>query len=262
MNRTLVIVVLALGLAGAASGQQLFVALETDVPAYVADLTGYPNLTWSPLWNFAASGAAADPFGNLYLCEGAFTTRLYLSTDLGTPVQLVTLDKDITALAYGRGNLYGYSNYADPKGIYQIDPGTGVCTLVMDVYTNTGFLFFALDYNPADDLFYGFTEYGASGLYAIDIDAATMTRISSGPAAWYGMARGLAVGQNTVFLTAVNGGEDTYFAYDLAQGSNGVWDAIPNPYPGLMVTGAAAWIPETGVRTQTSTYGHIKAMFR
>jgi len=30
---------------GAASGQQLFVAFETDVPACVANLDGFPNLT-------------------------------------------------------------------------------------------------------------------------------------------------------------------------------------------------------------------------
>jgi len=261
MMRTFVIALLALTIAGAASGQQLFVALETDVPAYIATLDGFPNLNWTPLWNFAASGAAATPDGLLYLCEGAFTTRLWASVNLGEPQQLVTLNKDITALAYGRDTLYGYSNYSDPKGIYQIDVNTGACTLVLDVYSGTGYLFFALDYNPQDDLFYGFTEYGNSGLYSLNIDSGEMIKISSGPAAWYGMARGLAVGDNTVFLTAVNGNEDSYFAYDLSQGPNGLWVDIPNPYPGLMVTGAAAWIPAV-VRTESSTLGNVKALFR
>jgi hypothetical protein len=259
--RRLVIVLMALAVGGAASGQQLFVALETDVPAYVATMDGFPNLAWTPLWHFAASGAAATPDGRLYLCEGAFTTHLWTSMNLAAPQQLVTLDRDITALAYGRDALYGYSNYSTPKGIYRIDVNTGASTLVLDVYTGTGFLFFALDYNPLDDLFYGFTEYGNSGLYSINIDTGEMIKISSGPVAWYGMSRGLAVGNNTVFMTAVNGNEDTYFAYDLSQGPNGLWVSIPNPYPGMMVTGAAAWIPAV-VQTEPSSWSSVKALFR
>jgi hypothetical protein len=260
--RLILILLLASCISGGAQAQQLFVGLESDVPAYISDLTGFPDLNWAPLWSFGPSGAAADPQGNLYLCKGAFTTYLYRSTDLGEPVSLVTLDKDITALAYGRGALYGYSNYATPKGIYQIDPDTGVCTLVLDVHTDTGFRFFGLGYNPDDDLFYGFTEYGASGLYSIDIDTGEMIRISTGPVSWYGMSRGLTVGDGTVYLTGVNGAEDPYFAYDLSQGSDGAWIGFTNPYPGLSITGAAAWIAPTVVRTESWSFSRIKSLFR
>jgi len=259
--RTIAIVVLSLSIVGGAAAQQLFVGLETDVPAQIAEFQNFPDLAWTPLWNFGPSGAAADVEGNLYLCEGAFTTRLYRSSDLAEPVLLSTLDVDITGLAWGRGALYGYSNYATPKGIYQIDPATGACTLVLDVHTDTSFRFFGLDYNPDDDLFYGFTEYGVSGLYSINIDSGEMIRISSGPASWYGMARGLACGNNTVYLTAVSS-TDPYFAYDLSQGQDGQWVAFTNPYDGLQVTGAAAWIPPAGVRSESHSLSEIKALFR
>ena len=245
-----------------ATAQQLFVALESDLPAYVSDLGGFPSVTWSPLWTFGASGAAADPEGNLYLCEGAFTTHLYVSTDLAPPQQVATLSVDITALAYGRGALYGYSNYATPKGIYEIDPVTGQCTAVLDVYTGTGYLFFALDYNPVDDLFYGWTEYGAYGLYSINIDTGEMVRLSSGPPGFYGMCRALAVGNNTVYLAAVSS-VDPYYAYDLSQGVGGSWEAFTNPYPGLQITGGAAWIPGDQSSVDGSkTWGALKSLFR
>lgn len=248
-------------LAGTAGGQQLFVALESDVPAYVTDLAGFPDVTWTPLWNFEASGAAADEDGNLYLCAGAFTTHLYISSDLGMPQQVATLSVDITGLAYAEGTLYGYSNYADPKGIYAIDPATGECTLVLDVYSGTGYRFFGLDYNPDDGLFYGFTEYGDSGLYSINIDTGEMIHLSDGPAGFYGMARAIAVGNNTVYIAAVSS-TDPYFAYDLSQGQGGTWEEFTNPYPGLQITGGAAWIPGPGTPVESSTWGGVKSLFR
>lgn len=261
MRLLAIVLLLGLVLAGPSGAQRLFVALESDLPAYVTDLSGFPNVTWTPLWNFAASGAAADEAGNLYLCEGAFTTHLYRSTNLGDPEYLTTCSVDITGLAYGRGHLFGYSNYADPKGIYQIDTATGVCTPVMDVYTGHGFLFFGLDYNPVDDLFYGFTEYGDSGLYSINTYTQEMIKISSGPPGWYGMARGLAVGNNTVYLTAV-ASTDPYFSYDLSQGIGGTWQSFTNPYPGMQITGGAAWIPGEPSPSKDTTWGRVKGLFR
>ncbi len=232
--------------AGAASAQQLFVGIETSSPppTQISDLSGFPAVTWSPLWSFSVSGAAATPDGTLYLCEGAFTTHLYVSTSLAAPVQVSTLANDMSALAYGRGALYGYSNYADPKGIYQIDPDTGACSLVLDVYTNTGFRFFGLDYNPVDDLFYGYTEYGDSGMYSINIDTGEMIKLAGTIPASNGQGRGLAVGNNTVYLTATRGDDGIgFFAYDLAQGVGGQWAEFNNAYPAYHSTGAAAWIP-------------------
>jgi hypothetical protein len=246
MMRTAMCLTCVLSLAGASFGQQLFVGIETGTPTdtHVSDLSGFPNVTWTPLWSQNVSGAAATPDGALYLCEGAFTTYLYVSTDLEAPQQVATLDEDMSALAYGRGALYGYSNYASPKGIYQIDPDTGACTLVLDVHTDTGFRFFALDYNPADDFFYGYTEYGDSGLYSVNIDTGEMLKLVGTIPASNGQGRGLAVGNNTVYLTATRGDDGIgFFAYDLAQGAGGTWVEFDNAYPAYHSTGGAAWIP-------------------
>lgn len=227
---------------------QLFAGLEGSAPPTVStDLTGFPDVQWDNHFSFDVSGAAAAPDGTLYLCNGAFTTELYESTLTGPPQHLARLDLDMTALAYGRGTLYGYSNYADPKGIYEIDINTGACTLVLDVYTGTSFRFFALDYNPVDDLFYGYTEYGASGLYSINIDTGEMIKLAGSIPASNGQGRGMAVGRNTVYLTATRGDDDIpYFAYDISQGIGGEWVPFTQPYPAYHSTGGAAYIPQPG----------------
>lgn len=226
---------------------QLFVGIETspEQPMHFSDLSGFPNVTWTASHTLDVSGAAAKPDGTLYVCNGAFNTDLYEISPGGNPVYLSTLDEDMAGLAFGRDNLYGYSNYADPKGIYQIDPNTGAATLVLDVYTGTGFRFFALDYNVVDDLFYGYTEYGDSGLYSINIDTGAMVKIVDTIPASNAQGRGLAVGNNTVYLTATRGDDGIpFFAYDLSQGVGGNWVGFNNAYPNHHSTGGAAWVPE------------------
>ncbi len=239
--------VLILSLGQAADAQRLFVGLESSPapPTRSTDLAGFPDVTWEDHFTFEVSGAAATPEGLLYLCNGAFTTDLYQSAPEGPPQFLATISEDMSALAYGRSTLWGYSNYADPKGIYEIDPTTGEATLVLDVYTGTGYRFFALDFNPADDKLYGYTEYGTTGLYRIDIDSGDMTFIVERIPATNGQGRGMAVGNNTVYLTATRGDDDIpYFAYDLMQGIGGEWVGFTNPYPEHHSTGGAAWIPD------------------
>ncbi len=241
----LLVVVSAFTLSCGVQAQQLFVGLESSgVPTRTTDLTGFPDVSYDDHFTFEVSGAAAAPDGTLYLCNGAFTTDLYMSINFSNPQYLSTLSEDASGLAYGRGKLYGYSNYATPKGIYEINPATGQCTLVLDVYTGTGYRFFALGYNPIDDLFYGYTEYGDSGLYSINIDTGVMLKLADTIPASNGQGRGMAVGGNTVYLTATRGDDDIpFFAYDLAQGAGGTWVGFTNAYPDYHSTGGAAWIP-------------------
>ena len=243
--KLIVTVWMMFGFASLSLAGVLFVGLEGSAPPTMSsDLSGFPNVTWDSHYSFDVSGAAATPDGDLYLCNGAFTTRLYSATLETSPSLLSTISVDISAMAYGRDTLYGFSNYADPKGIYSIDPATGAATLVLDVYTGTGFRFFGLGYNPADDLFYGYTEYGAAGLYSINIDTGEMLQLAGTIPASNGQGRGLAVGNNTVYLTATRGDDGIpYFAYDLAQGAGGVWVGFTQPYPTYHSTGGAAWIP-------------------
>ncbi len=223
----------------------LFVGLEGNTAAtQTSDLDGFPNVQWTSGFSFDVSGAASRPDGQVYLCNGTFTTRLYLADMAGhPPVLQSTISVDISGLAYGRDTLYGYSNYATPKGIYSIDPATGDATLAVDVYTGTGFRFFALDYNPADDLLYGYTEYGNTGLYSINIDSGEMIEIVDPFPASNSSGRAMAVGNNTVYILATRGddGVDGY-SYDLNQGIGGDWVPFTNPYPQYHSTGGAAFI--------------------
>lgn len=246
--RALAAAALGLGLAPQVDAQ-LFVGLESSSPVTrSSDLAGFPNITWTNRFAFDVSGAAASPDGTLYLCNGPFTTRLYTSTLIGPPTLRSTLSVDIHALAFGRGRLYGYSNFAATKGLYEIDVNSGACTLVLDVHTGTDFRYFALDYNPVDDLFYGYTEYGVSGLYAINIDTGTQTRIAGPIPASNTQGRALAVGRHTVFLTATRGADGIpHYAYDLSQGPNGQWVAFTASYTDSNATGGAAYLPQPGL---------------
>lgn len=236
------------GLGASRAYGQLFAGLEGSTPVTKStDLGGFPNVIWTDHFKFDVSGAAAAADGLLYLCNGAFTTDLYSSTLSGPPKFLSRLAEDMSGLAYGRGKLYGYSNFAPTKGIYEIDPATGATTLVLDVFTNTGFRFFALDYNPVDDLFYGYTEFGDTGLYSINIDTGEMLKVVGVIPASNGQGRGLAVGRNTVYLTATRGDDGIpYFSYDLSQGVGGVWEPFTQPYPQFHSTGGAAYMAQAG----------------
>jgi|GEM_PF-1286643 len=235
----------------------LFVGLEGSTPpTFHSDMTGFPNINWINNYLFDVSGAAATLDGTIYIIEGAFTTHLYEATLTSAPQQICTISEDMSALAYGNSTLYGYSNYANPKGIYSIDTTTGAATLVLDVYTGYSFRFFALDYNPLDSLFYGYTEYGVSGLYSINIDTGEMIQLTGTIPASNGQGRGLAVGDNSVYLTATRGDDGIpYFAYDIAQGVGGSWVEFTNPYPNYHSTGGAAWVPNQVPTIQIS--GHV-----
>jgi len=231
--------------ASAAEGR-LFAGLEGGAPAtQSSDLTGFPAVTWTPGYSFDVSGAAATFEDTLYLCNGTFNTDLYKATLNTAPVFVTTISEDMQSLAFGRDTLWGYSNYASTKGIYSIDTQTGAATLEIDTYTGTGFMFFALSYNQADDMLYGYTEYGTTGLYSINIDTGEMLKIADPIPASNSQGRGMAIGDNVVYITATRGDDGVpYYAYDLAQGAGGTWEEFTNPYPAYHSTGGAAWLTE------------------
>ena len=234
---------------------RLFVGLEGGAPAtQSSDLTGFPAVTWTAGYSFDVSGAAATPTDTLYLCNGAFNTNLYKATLNTAPVFVVAISEDMHSLAYGRNTLWGFSNYASTKGIYSIDTETGAATLKIDTYTGTGFRFFALGYNQTDDMLYGYTEYGTTGLYSINIDTGEMLKIADPIPATNSQGRGLTVGNNVVYITATRGDDGIpYYAYDLSQGIGGTWEEFNNPYPAYHSTGGAAWLmEEQGINDTTS----------
>jgi len=242
--------------AGQAEAGRLFVGLSSSgVTTRSSDLAGFPDVTWTDHYTFEVEGAAATPEDTLYLCNGAFNTDLYRATLDGYPEFAADLDEDIKSLAFGRDTLWGFSNYADTKGIYSIDTQTGQCVLKLDTYTGYGFRFFGLGYNPEDDMLYGYTEYGESGLYSIDLDTGDMVKIADPIPASNSQGRALAVGDDVVYLAATRGDDDIpLYAYDLSQGPGGDWEPFTNPYPSYHSSGGAAWLTDTlGVRGETAS---------
>lgn len=237
--------VLALLIVPAANGG-LFAGLQGGAPpTYFSELDSFPDVTWTQYYNFDVLGAAATPEDTLYLCSSESNTDLYKATLNMSPEFIAEISESMQSLAFGRDTLWGFSNFASEKGIYSINTKTGQATLEIDTYTGTGYRFFALGYNPVDDMLYGYTEYGTSGLYSIDIDTGDMVQIVGTIPASNGQGRGLAVGDNTVYLTATRGDDGIpYFAYDLSQGTDGEWAEFTNPYPTYHSTGGAAWLSD------------------
>ncbi|MFI4881423.1 MAG: GC-type dockerin domain-anchored protein [Phycisphaerales bacterium JB064] len=244
MRTTSTIACLAIAGLAASAQAQIFVGLEGGTPTtYTSDLAGFPSVSYTPGVSTDVSGAAGKGDGSVYFCNGAFTTVLYEHAFTGSPRRLATIDRDIHAMAYDGQTLYGFSNFSTIKGIYSIDTTTGATELVYDVHTDTGFRFFALDYNAADGLLYGYTEYGDTGLWAIDIDAQEMTKVVDPFPADNTQGRAMAIGNNTVYILSTRGADGVPgFSYDLSQGPGGEWVAFTNPYTDSNATGGAAWL--------------------
>ena len=210
---------------------------ETDLVA------GFPgSVNWFGGFSFFVQGATCTPQNLVYITTGTFSTELYVTIPGRSPSFVAPTSQTIFGLGYAGGQLYGWAQYASPSGIYRIDTQTGACTLAV---ASSSELFFALDGNPADGMLYGYSEYGTTGLYRINPNTGEKHRIAPPPPVAsfpnaYGSCRGLAVGNNVVYLTNTwNGRElsdpdhvaaDNYYAYDLSQGDNGVYVAFPNPY--------------------------------
>jgi len=226
-----------------AATRPLFVGVQYgSLPTRTTDLSGFPNVQWISGFVFELNGAAGRPDGALYLSSGDFNTKLYLSPIEGPPIFLCNLEEYVSGLAYGRGRLFGFANYASPMGIYEINPATGDMSLLV---ATGNYRFFALDYNPADGLLYGYTEYGSpTGLYSIDIDTGQMTHVASSVPAPNSAARGLACGYNKVYAVTVYGDAGyPMYMYDLAQGPGGTWVPMTHPYPESHATSGAAFAP-------------------
>jgi hypothetical protein len=220
----------------------LFVGVQYgNLPTRSTDLSGFPNVTWNNGFTFELNGAAGRPDGVLYLSSGDFNSELYIAPLEGPAVYLTDLQEDVSGLAYGRGRLFGFCNYASPMGIYEIDTLTGDMTLVVATGSRR---FFGLDYNPADGLLYGYDEYGSpDGLVSIDIDTGQMTHVADSVPAGNSAARSLACGYNKVYAVTVYGAEYPMYVYDLAQGPGGTWTPMTHPFPDSNATSGAAWIP-------------------
>ena len=213
--------------------------LYGDLNTRSTDLSGFPDVTWNNGFVFGVDGAAGLPDGSLYLTTGSFNSELYLAPVEGPAIYLSDLENATSGLAYGKGRLFGFCNYANPMGIYEINPVTGDMALVVSTGSRR---YFALDYNPATDLLYGYTEYGSpTGLDSINVDTGEILHVADSVPASNSAARGMACGDNKVYLVTVYGAEVPMFVYNLSQGAGGVWTPMTHPFPESNSTSGAAW---------------------
>lgn len=225
----------------------LFVGKEgtTTTPTRTTDLSGFPDVTWNDgFQGVRIGGAAGRPDGYMYLADAYSSGRyLYIAPFQGPAIELCRGASGYyySSLAYGRGKLYGYRN-TSTLGIYEIDTTTCVATLKL---ATSPYRYFALDYNRADGLLYGYTEYGTpTGLYKIDlnVDPPTQTFVAGNIPGSNSAGRGLAVGDNKVYVVPSNQYPNMY-VYDLAQGIGGTWQAMTGPFSTANPGGTgAAWV--------------------
>ena len=87
--RSLLIIILLAAISFLVAEGTLFVGLEGSTPlTYISDMEGFPNNNWTSHFSMDVSGAAATPDGQIYLCEGAFTTHLYQASLELVPLKL------------------------------------------------------------------------------------------------------------------------------------------------------------------------------
>lgn len=237
---------------------QLFTGVDVQTPTRSTSLAGFPAVAYTNHAAFQVNGMAAlDDGSTLVIAQGPFTTWLYTSATGSAPIQTVRAGIDLHALGYGRQTLYGFSNYGSPMGIYAVDMTTGAATLAVDT-SAAGYRFFGLDYDPVDDRLYGYTEYGTSGLYAIDIDTGAMTRVAASIPALNSQGRGLAVGNHIVYLTATRGLDGVAsYAYDLRQGNTGNWVPFTNAFTTTNATGGSAFLEHRQANLGFRGEGHV-----
>jgi hypothetical protein len=228
-----------------AATRPLFAGVQYGgLPTRTTDLSGFPNVTWLSGFVFGVNGAAARPDGAIYISSGDFNTKLYLAAPEGPPIYLCDVEEDVSGLAYGRGRLFGFCNYASPMGIYEINPATGSVSLVVNT-AGPGYRYFGLDYNSADGKLYGYTGYGTpTGLHAIDIDTGQVTPVAGPVPTANSAVDALACGYNKVYAVTVYGNAGyPMFVYDLAQGPGGTWVPMTHPFPESQSASGAAFAP-------------------
>lgn len=233
-------------LVSAASGQ-LFVGVDDETAsARIGDVSAFPTVTWSDAFSgIQVWGAAYDSDGQqLWLSDGV---GMYRSPVSGPPTYVADFNDgaaslSMVGLGWAHGALYGFRSVG-ATGIYRINPGTGLATLVLPT---SGYDFGGLDFNPRDGLFYATNDSTSTtpsrGLYSIDVlGAGTITKIANYPAGQTDID-GLAVGGGKAWLVTDEPGN--FYSYDLSQGSLGSYVAFANPWTTTHTFSGAAYIPE------------------
>jgi uncharacterized repeat protein (TIGR01451 family) len=258
MNKLAISSALSLFLCAGAAHAQLVAGFD-DAAAGVttAHVYDFNSSQWIALWtDQEVNGLAADDAGRRLFVTNATNLYVWSYDNLGQNVaptlvgttNLSGVTQVITGLAWNSatGKLYGSKNIAN-EAIYEIDPLTGACTIVLD-YADAEYDL-VLDYNPVDGLLYACNDTGTThgtGLFKIDLTAQTIVPVVTPYPAFTGMLNdvdGLAIG--------VMGGQvRAYFVTD-DPGEFGVYNittsqqetSIPSPWLTSEVFSGGAWAP-------------------
>ncbi len=164
--------------------------------------------------------------------------------DPGDPVEALINPVDVngsaidcSGLAFGNGKLYALNQFAAAgDGIFEIDLGTGIGTLVQPIF---GLDIGGIAFNPNNGLFYGVNDGAGPGIYAFDIVAQTQTLVTPYPA---GVADvdGCALdpsGSGIVYLIEDN--PAPLHAFDLA--TMAYLPTVASPVGGTFTYSGGAW---------------------
>ncbi|MCA9278075.1 MAG: hypothetical protein H6815_04710 [Phycisphaeraceae bacterium] len=241
-SRVCCVVAALAGLSAPAIAQDGLV-IGVDDTAYGIQL--YQNGAWSALpgTNVQVWGLASDNTGEtLYIASSAntlykWTEAVGLETVATFSYQGATVN--FVSLAFHNGRLYGTRNITT-EGVYEISPLTAEATLLW-AYP-TAFDIGGIDFDEATGKLYGTNDAtsagSGSGLYEIDVNAQTMTKIADYP--------NIVAGANDIDGLAIGNGK-AYLVPD-EPGSLGVFDLatmtyespIANPWTtGEVFSGAA-----------------------
>lgn len=191
-------------------------------------------------------GMAYDPQGNtLYWNNGS---TLFSSpygptlTPTSVPLTYNSATVNFVALAFRNGKLLGTRNIAT-EAVYEVDPATGVSTLL---YTYPSTLDFGgLDVDYASGVLYGLSDTGQQGLHRIDVPGQSTTLLFPYPAGETDID-GLAVHGGRAYLVTdgPNTTQASFYVYDIASGQQIA--TLPSPFTGSGTFAAAAFIAPTG----------------
>lgn len=259
MIRNLALPLLALSLVTAAhAGPRLATRCDaTAVPAHFLDINNLAggsqgNSLLGASWGMAAN----ESLRILYTNTGATLQKWNYDTWTSAGAN-VTLQANMVSLAFSQasGKLYGTRNISStgfPEGLYEINPDTGVCTLV-NAYA-AGYDLGGLDFDPVSGKLYAANDgtSPARGIYEFDPTFATLTLVGNYPTGRSDID-GLAAYSGNIYLCEDGGtASDRIWVYNISSNSFTADYPVPWTNSGTF-SGAAVFDFSAPVATLTGT---------
>ncbi|MCU0316888.1 MAG: PEP-CTERM sorting domain-containing protein [Fimbriimonadaceae bacterium] len=221
---------------------------EVNVTTGAATALYTASTTAAKPWGMAADNLNSILYwnnsGNLFSASFA---SLLAGTAAPTSVAMTYNAATVNFVGLGfnqtTGKLYGTRNVAT-EGVYEIDPTTGVATLLTTY--NTSFDHGGLEYDNATGKLYGLSDSAPSpsvrGLYEIDPATGTNTFKAGYPAGETDID-GLAVWNGTAYYVSdgPNTAQASFYVYNIATGT--MTGTLASPFTGSGTFSAATYAP-------------------